>query len=49
MEETLNVYHRPYDERRPMICFDEATKQLVKHVVDPIPRKPGQPEIIDYE
>ena len=49
MEETLNVYHRPYDERRPMICFDEATKQLVKHVADPIPQKPGQPEIIDYE
>jgi hypothetical protein len=49
MEETLNVYQRPYDERRPLVCFDEATKQLVKHVNDPIPAKPGQPEIIDYE
>ena len=49
MEETLNVYQRPYDEQRPMVCFDEATKQLVKHVEVPIPCKPGQPEIIDYE
>jgi len=49
MEETLNVYQRPYDERRPLVCLDEATKQLVKHVNDPIPAKPGQPEIIDYE
>ena len=49
MEETLNVYQRPYDEKRPMVCFDEATKQLVKHVEVPIPCKPGQPEIIDYE
>lgn len=49
MEETLNVYQRPYDERRPLVCFDEATKQLVKHVNAPISAKPGQPEIIDYE
>ena len=49
MEETLNVYQRPYDEQRPMVCLDEATKQLVKHVEVPIPCKPGQPEIIDYE
>ena len=49
MEETLNVYQRPYDEQRPMVCLDEATKQLVKHVKVPIPCKPGQPEIIDYE
>ena len=49
MEETLNVYQRPYDEQRPMVCLDEATKQLVKHVEVPIPCKPGQPEILDYE
>jgi hypothetical protein len=49
MEETLNVYQRPYDEQRPLVCFDEATKQLVAHVNEPIARKPGQPEIVDYE
>ena len=49
MEDVLNVYHRPYDGKRPQVCFDEATKQLVKHVTDPIPMSKGQPEIIDYE
>ena len=49
MEDTLNVYERPYDPQRPVICFDEGTKQLVKHVTEPIPASPGQPEIIDYE
>lgn len=49
MEDVLNVYHTPYDVKRPQVCFDEGTKQLVKHVTDPIPAYPGQPEIIDYE
>ncbi len=49
MEETLNVYQRPYDAQQPVVCFDEATKQLVKHVREPIPPQPGQLEIIDYE
>lgn len=29
MEDVLNVYHRPHDVKRPQVCFDEATKQLV--------------------
>ena len=45
----MNVYQRAYDPQRPVICFDEGTKQLVKHVTEPIPPSPGQPEIIDYE
>ena len=49
MEDVLNVYHRPYDPQRPQVCFDEGTKQLVKHVTDPLPASPGQPEIIDDE
>jgi hypothetical protein len=49
MEETLIVYQRPYDARRPVVCLDEASKQLVKHVREPIPARPGQPEIIDYQ
>lgn len=40
MEDTLNVYERPYDPQRPVICFDEGTKQLVKHVTEPIPASP---------
>ena len=49
MEDTLNVSQRAADPKRPVICFDEGTKQLVKHVTEPIPPSPGQPEIIDYE
>jgi hypothetical protein len=49
MEDVLEVYHRPYDETRPLVCLDEASKQLVGEVVEPIPAEPGQPERYDYE
>ena len=49
MEDVLEVYHRPYDERRPLVCLDEASKQLVGEVIVPIPAGPGQPERFDYE
>jgi hypothetical protein len=49
MEDVLDVYHRPYDERRPLVCIDEASKQLVGEVVRPLPPEPGQPERFDYE
>jgi hypothetical protein len=49
MEDVLDVYHRPYDERRPVVCLDEASKQLVGETVQPLPPEPGQPERFDYE
>ncbi len=49
MEDVLEVYHRPYDEKRPLVCLDEASKQLVGEIVEPIPAEPGQPERFDYE
>jgi hypothetical protein len=49
MEEVLEVYQRPYEPEFPVICLDEATKQLVKETVTPIPAHVGQPERIDYE
>jgi hypothetical protein len=49
MEDVLEVYHRPYDEKRPLVCLDEASKQLVGEVIEPIPAKPGQPQRFDYE
>ena len=30
MEDVLEVYRRPYDSRRPVVCLDEQSKQLVK-------------------
>jgi hypothetical protein len=49
MEDTLEVYQRPYDVQRPLVCFDEGTKQLVKDVRTPLPAAPGRRERIDYE
>ena len=49
MEDILEVYQRPYDAHRPLVCFDEGTKQLVQEVRAPMPAAPGRPERIDYE
>jgi len=49
MEDVLDVYHRPYDPKRPLVCLDEASRQLIGAVVQPIPAAPGQPERFDYE
>ena len=49
MEDVLEVYHRPYDEKRPLVCIDEASKQLVGETVRPLPPQPGQPERFDHE
>jgi hypothetical protein len=49
MEDVLDVYHRPLDPKRPLICLDEASKQLIGEVARPVPAAPGRPERIDYE
>ena len=49
MEDVLEVYRRPYDSRRPMVCLDEQSKQLVKDTRPTIPAKPGRNQRMDYE
>jgi DDE superfamily endonuclease len=49
MEDVPEVYHRPYDEKKPVVRPDEASKQLVGEAVRPIPPGPGRPERFDYE
>lgn len=49
MEDVLEVYSRPYDPRRPQVCMDETTKQLVGETRTPLPIAPGQPERYDSE
>jgi hypothetical protein len=49
MEDILDVYARPYDPRFPVICMDEASKQLVGEVRNPLPMRPGDPLRIDSE
>lgn len=49
MEDVLDVYHRPPDPKRPLICLDEGCKQLLSEVRPPLPMEPGQAEREDYE
>ena len=54
MEDVLEVYERPYDEQRPVVCLDEAAKQILSEVQEPLPMKPasasgGQVERYDNE
>lgn len=37
MEDVLEVYARPYDEKRPVVCLDEAAKQILAHARPPRP------------
>jgi hypothetical protein len=48
-EDVLEVYHRPYDERRPLVCLDEVPVQLVGEARVPLPARPGRPARYDYE
>ncbi len=49
MEDVLEVYQRPYDESKPMVCLDEASKQLVAETRKAISLGPGQPKRVDAE
>ena len=49
MEDVLEVYHRPFDERRPLVCIDEVPVQLVGETRLPLPAAPGRPPRYDYE
>ena len=41
MEKLLDVYKRPYDPKRPVVCMDESPKQLIGEAIEPIEAKPG--------
>ena len=49
MEDVLEVYHRPYDPERPVVCMDEASKQLIGEVREPLPMQPGRTAKYDSE
>lgn len=49
MEDVLEVYHRPYNEKFPMVCLDETNRQLIAEIRKAIPAKPGQHKRVDYE
>ena len=49
MEDVLEVYHRAYDPARPLVCLDEASKQLLAETRKAIAVKPGKPRRLDAE
>ena len=49
MEDVLEVYQRPLDLKRPVVCLDETTKQLVSETRVPLPAAAGRPVSEDYE
>lgn len=49
MEEILHLYNLPFNEKRPVVCFDEQPVQLLGEVVAPLPMKTGTPKRHDYE
>jgi transposase len=49
MEDILSLYSEPYDPKRPLVCFDEQSVQLIAETRCSIPVKPGKPQRFDYE
>jgi hypothetical protein len=49
MYDVLDLYEENYDPKRPVICLDEKTKQIIADKIMPIPMKPGCSEMYDYE
>lgn len=47
MEHILDVYEQPFDPKRPKVCFDESSKQLIEQTQ--LPPQPGQVRRVDYE
>ncbi len=49
MEDVLDVYTRPYDPTRPVVCLDETSRQLLADPRPPLPPAPGRPARSDPE
>ena len=49
MEDVLDVYARPLNLKRPLVCLDEGIKQLLADSRPPLPMQLGQVLREDYE
>lgn len=49
MEAILKLYQQPYNPKRPLVCFDEKSVQLLAHIAQVLGMKAGQAARQDYE
>jgi len=49
MEDVLEVYLRPRNRKKPLVCLDEASKQLITETRKSLPVEPGKPKRVDAE
>ena len=49
MEAVLDLYQQRYDEKEPVVAFDETNKQLIAETREPLPMQPGEPQRYDSE
>jgi DDE superfamily endonuclease len=49
MEDVLDLYAEEYDAQRPVVGFDETSKQLIAETRTGLPARPGRAERYDYE
>ena len=49
MEDILDVYERPYDAKRPVVCMDEKPYQLLGEAREPLAMRPGDTKKVDSE
>ncbi len=47
METILDIYQEKYDAKHPLICMDEASRQVLSDLTPPLPMKPGAAKRID--
>ena len=49
MEDVIEIYALPLDEKNPVVCFDESPFQLLREIREPMPVAPGRPRREDSE
>ena len=49
MEDVLETYEKPYNEKHPVICMDEQPVQITKETRTPLAATTTHPQRVDYE
>ena len=49
MEDVLDLYQRPEEPARPVVCVDETSKQHLRDIRGPLPGSLGRPRRFDSE